>query len=179
MKTFTGPPYSYQNSNYYTSQLFYDRWYLLKEDKRLFNPVFTLYEDRPGLINARKTFIELRDPTGYLWSIRYLNSWLHWEVLIKLTWFQEAYGIWLKELKTMIQQEAIQKIRTIAQEDSPQALVAAKYLATAEWEKAASTRGRPSKQELKSELKKAVEEAAVLSEDAERIGLTLIKGGKT
>ncbi len=159
--------YKADNGVWFTKSLFYD----VKGfgDNERCDPVFTLYQDRPGLINCRKTFIELRDPTGYKWAIKYLEDWEHWQKLMKTAWFQEAYDRWVSELKMVLRSEAIDQIAKIARSGSPQALGAAKYLATFEWEKAG--RGRPSKAELNAELKRQIAVLEVESDDAERIGL--------
>jgi hypothetical protein len=75
--------------------------------------------------------------------------------------------------------DAIQKIKQIADEgNDTQALQASKYLAEAGWDKQAA-RGRPSKEELKGELKRLANLSEQTNEDLERIGgLKLIKGGK-
>jgi hypothetical protein len=154
--------------------LFWERWRNCDKDHQYCDPVFTLYEDRPGLINARKTFIELEDPTGYQWAIKYLGDWSHWLKLMKAPWFREAYETWLDELSIKLKSEAIQKIRAIAEkEGDKQALPAARYLADETWNK--SPRGRPSKAQLQGELKKEVERLSIEDEDAKRIGLRVVK----
>jgi hypothetical protein len=152
--------------------------HLLNPTQCAYDPVFSLHTDQPGLINCRKTFLSLRDPTGYLWAVKYLGSWEHWEYLMRSSWFEEAYNGWVRELKTVLKMEALQKIDEIARSGSVQAFPAAKYLASAEWEKAVRTRGAPSKEELQGELRNAVKELTVLEEDAQRMGLTIIQGGK-
>ena len=146
--------------------------------KRPIDPQFSLYGGIPDVIDAKATFLELNDPTGYKWALKYLGNYEHYKVLTKCTWFQKALDTWMDELKTKLKSEAIEKVSQIAQGASPQALPAAKYLASAEWEKATSGRGRPSKEELRGELKKAIEKLTIEEEDAQRIGLTLIQGGK-
>ena len=168
----SGPPYKNHQNQWYTATLFYEMWVDLLVQNRVYDPVFSLFEDRPGLINARKTFVELGDPTGYKWAIQYLGDYRHWQRLIKTKWFQEAVAAWTAELEVKQQSEAIQKLREVASGETSQAVVAAKYLATAEYKKA--PRGRPSKSEVAAEAKKMAEE----DEDAKRIGLQVINGGK-
>jgi hypothetical protein len=168
------PPFKTENNVWYTQALFWEHVINKPIDQRLFEPVFSLYDDKPGLINCRKTFVELGDPTGYKWAIRYLGDYEHWKRLVKCSWFQEAYDVWMNELKMKLQSEALDTIRDISQGENPaQALVASKYLASFEWEK--KGRGRPSKEEVQGELKHA---ARVLSEedkDFERIQLKVVK----
>jgi hypothetical protein len=61
-------------------------------------------------------------------------------------------------------------------ENGAQALAAAKFIATGEYDK--SSRGRPSKAELDGKLKEAAQALSVEDEDLKRIGLKVINGGK-
>lgn len=172
------PPYKSKTGGYYTLALFHEPWQSQPESERPIPAVFS-FNAREGLIDARKSFIELRDPTGYLWSQKYLKSWDHFTVLLKAKWFEPEYTSWVEELKIILKQEALKKIADIASSESPQALPAAKYLAAAEWEKPAHGRGRPSKEVLRGELAKAVKALTIEEEDAQRIGFTVIQGGKS
>lgn len=168
------PPFKNSSNQYYTAQLFWEKSIDLPIDLRIIEPVFSLYDDKPGLVNARKTFVELNDPTGYKWAQRYLGDYEHWTRLMKCKWFAEAYDRWMEEMKMKLRSEALESIRRIASEASDaQALVASKYLAGFEWEK--KERGRPSKNELSGELKR---QARILSDedaDMERIKLKVVK----
>lgn len=171
------PPYRTQDNRWITRSLFYEQFVLYPQQCN-YEPRFTLGYDIPGLVNARQTFIELRDPTGYKWAIKYLGSWDHWTYLLRSPWFQEAYEEWLQELKTIFKMEAIDRIKEIASEGSAQSFLASKYLASAEWEKAVRGPGAPSKAEMKGELKKAVQALTWEEEDAKRMGLKVIQGDK-
>lgn len=169
------PPYKTDKNVWFTQSLFWDKWIHLQNDLRQdFAPIYTLYSDKPGYICARTTFVELNDPTGYKWAMKYLGDYEHWKYLMKAKWFREAYDVWIDELKTKLRSEALDTIKTIATNGQPaQALVAAKYLASFEWEKA--SRGRPSKAEIQGELKRAAKAFEVEDDDAQRIGLRIIK----
>ncbi len=174
----SGPPYRNLLGNVWlTRTLFWENHQDVKQQCR-YEPVFSLDRDIPGLVNCRSTFIEIGDPTGYAWAQEYLQSWEHWEKLMQSSWFEQAYEGWLREYKMKLRSEAVGIITKIAQEGSQQALQAAKYLASAEWEKPATGRGRPSKEEMKGELARAVKQYEYEQDDAKRIGLTLIQGGK-
>jgi hypothetical protein len=97
---------------------------------------------------------------------------------MRCAWFREAYEVWIAELNLQLKSDAITKVLEIMNgENGAQALAAAKFIATAEYDK--SVRGRPSKQELEGQLKKAAEALTVEDEDLARIGLKVIAGGKT
>lgn len=136
------------------------------------DPVFSLYDDIPGLINCRKTFIEEGDPTGYKWAVKYLHSWEHWERLLTCHWFAEALEFWRRELKEKTTSEALEKIRKISNEGSndAQVLAAAKYLAEEGWKK--SSRGKPRRKSPEQAVKD------IEQEDANRIGLKLVVDNK-
>jgi hypothetical protein len=163
------PPYRNAVNARYTRLLFWEQWHVLEKSLQTIEPPFTLYDDKPGKINARTTFVELGDPTGYKWAIKYLGDYEHWKFLMRCTWFQEAYEVWLNELKMKIRSENLDIIREIAKNDDlpAQKLVAAKYLASFEWEK--SSRGRPGKAELQGELKRAAQALEAEDDDWNRI----------
>lgn len=173
------PPFKSCKNQWYTAVLFRERWVDTPIEDRVIDCQFSLYNDYPHLINCKSTFIELNDPTGYSWAMKYLGSWEHWERLLRAPWFQEAVETWVRELKIKLKQEAIQKVRKIAQGSSPQSLPASKYLAGADWEGPKTTRGRPSKEELRGKLKESVKQIEQEQEDMKRIGLTLVQGGKS
>jgi hypothetical protein len=162
------PPYRNSMNVRYSRVLFWEEWVQLPLDRKVIDPPFTLYDDKPNCVNGRKTFVELGDPTGYKWAIKYLGDYEHWKFLMRCTWFREAYDVWVNELKMKLRSEAMDVIRRTAEEGQPaQALVAAKYLASFEWEKA--SRGRPSKAELTGELKRAAQALEEEEADWQRI----------
>lgn len=176
IKKLTSPPYKGTQGHWLTRQLFADVDYPAREDgRKQYAPVFSLYGLISGFIDCRSTFVELRDPTGYQWAMKYLGSYEHWSVLSQTNWFKPELEKWIEEIETIFTAEAIQKVREIASGDSAQSLPAAKYMAERGWEK---TRGRPSKSEMNKELKKHVERITEHDEDAKRIGLKVITGGR-
>lgn len=177
MRKLTKPPYKGENGIWLTEALFHEKASEKPVSYRSIEPVFSLYDDRPGLINCRTTFVQMKDPTGRKWALTYLGDWNHWLRLWKCKWFREAYDAWITELNLQLKSEAIAKALEIMNgENGAQALAAAKFIATAEYDKAG--RGRPSKQEREGELKRATEALTVEDEDLKRIGLTVIEGGK-
>ena len=180
------PPYKHSRNGWYTAPLFREQWGTVPDDKKNIWPKFRLYgsvQNEEDLISCEDTFVEIGDPTGYMWAEKYLGTYDHFRYLMdKCSWFREAYSTWLDTLKTKLIAESIYKIREIATSESPQALVAAKYLAGIEWENKnkgdGSKRGRPSKEEVKGELKKQVKILEEEAQDMERIGLKIITGGK-
>lgn len=173
------PPYKSDHNIWYTSSLFWETWKNKIPRMKFCDPVFTLYEQRSGLICFRTTFVELNDPTGYKWAIQYLGDYEHWIKLMKAPWFRAAYEHALAELYMKLKSEGVRKIQELANDEtSKSALAAARYLAELHGHLNKATKGRPSKAQMDAELKNAVALVEAEDEDAERIGLTVIKGGK-
>lgn len=169
--------YKGKNGGWMTQSLFYDRWVNLIEANRYAKPVFTFDTDRVGLINCKKTFVELGDPTGYEWAMKYLEDYDHWLCLMKRPWFSEQVEIWRNELLAKIKAAAIKRIQEISTgENAATALAAAKYVAERGWDKDGA--GRPTREKVKGELKKLSQDAQQTEDDYARIGLTVIEGGK-
>lgn len=178
MKKLSGAPYRAENNIWLTEALFYNRASLKPRSLWTYEPAFDLFDDRPGMVNCRTTFVNMRDPTGRKWALTYLGDWNHWLRLMKCAWFREAYDIWITELNTQLRSEAIQVAYDIMKgENGAQALAAAKFLTSEEYNKQA-TRGRPSKAELEGKLKEAAKAISIEDDDLKRIGLTVIDGGK-
>lgn len=174
------PPYKASNGAWYTSSLFWELWSETQIPNRRCDPVFSLYSQRPGLVCFRTTFVELGDVTGYKWAQMYLGDWEHWLKLYKSPWFRKAYEHAKEELYIKLRTEGLDKIREMATStDAKASLPAAKYLAELERNLEKRQAGRPSAAEVSAELKNAQKAMEVEDEDAERIGLTLIKGGKS
>jgi hypothetical protein len=165
------PPYKSPTNSWYTAALFWELAIERDIASRVIDPVFSLHDDKPGLINARKSFVYLGDPSGYKWAMQHLGDWAHFKALEKCKWFREALEVWREELRSKIQSEAIDIIKAVAESDDKQALVAARYLAEYGWQKGPTTRGRPSKAEVTGALKQAVEMASDEDADLKRIGL--------
>lgn len=169
--------YKGKNNGWLTQSIFYEMWLELYPQNRHADPVFSLYKPRPGLIDCKTTFVEMDDVTGYDWAMKYLESYDHWLYLLDRQWFAKAYEVWKNELQAKLKARALRRITELTTStNEAQALAASKYLAERGWEKAG--RGRPSKDEVKGEMKRLITQAETLDADAQRIGLTVIQGGK-
>lgn len=170
------PPYKSANNRWLTRALFWDQLQnVATVDRYDEPPVFTLYGDKPGLINARKTFVELGDPTGYKWAMKYLGDFDHWQVLMTRSWFRDAYETWVSELNAKLLGEAIDVYRLLARTGSTEAIQmqAASKLAEQPWNK--EKKGRPSKVDIDAQVKTEARKRSVEDDDLERIGLKLVK----
>lgn len=172
-----GPLYKDSINRFYTNQLFIDKiegsGYQFK-----YRPPFSLHDQREGFICAKDTFVAVGDPTGYLWALKYLKSWDHWLRLMKSGWFQNAYEYWVGELHMKMKSEAIMRIQDISENaaNDGQRLAASKYLAERAYE---NKRGRPSKTEVRGELKRLAELDQDTQDEFKRVkGLMVIDGDK-
>lgn len=177
MKIFEKPPYKSDSGMWYTEAIFFDRMATKPQSVWVIKPVFTFFDKKKDFICGQETFMEVADPTGYKWAIQYLGDYNHWVRLMKTSWFPEVVEIWKENLATKLRSEALWKVREIASGDSAQALPAAKYLAEEGWQPKA-TKGRPSKEMVDKELKQLTQAAQAHDDDAVRIGLKVINGGK-
>lgn len=171
--------YKGKNNCWMTQSLFWDMWVSLSPGNRHSDPVFTFDSDRLGptgvpLINFKRTFVELGDPTGYLWAMEYLGSYDHLLYLLERDWFSSVFQEALEELQTKMRASALKRIVEIASTspNESQALAASKYLAERGWEKGKV--GRPEK--VPAPLKREID---IVESDAARLGLTVIPGGKS
>ena len=171
-------PYRGESGGWLTSALFLEPSMTRTMGTRACQPIFTLYEDKKGLINFRKTFVALNDPTGYKWAMEYLGDWAHWQRLMKSKWFEAAYEHALQELYTKLRSEGVEVLRTVAQSGDKSAPAAAKYLAELENHMSKRAPGRPSKKEVEGHLRATERLLEIEDEDAARIGLKVITGGK-
>lgn len=139
-----------------------------------YNPLFTLREyDYEGKLSLKRLYMEAADITEYKFAMSVFGSYECWENLIECNWFRPHAMQWRKELTLKLKAEAIKEIK-----DATDRTSISKY----QWlyetygkEGTAPKRGRPSKSEVSGALKSAVEDARTYREDAERLGLTVVK----
>lgn len=172
----------------YARVLFWEEQQKLPIEDRLIEPMFTLQVDKPGLVNFRKAYVEMADPTGYKMGMRYLEDFAHWQMLMKSPWFRDAKERWDVELDAKLAGEGLATIRAYADgiEGVSPAIQfqAAKYLANNLYRGSNASaaappytgkkRGRPSKEEIEGNLKIETADAQTLAADLDRI--RLVKG---
>lgn len=174
-------PFRNEFNQRYTRQLFFEQQREMLVENRMIKPMYTLFDDREGLINFGRVYVELADPTGYAVANKLLEDYAHWEMLMKSAWFREAKEVWDRELDAKLKSEGMAAIRMFAdgiEGVSPAVqLQAAKYLADGAYKPkgtAAPKRGRPSKEEVTGELKRQAADTADIAADLDRI--RLVKG---
>jgi hypothetical protein len=126
--------------------------------------------DGKTYISLYEKYMEIGDPTEYQVAIRLLGSWDHWTALCSAKWFQEHVIGWREELKIKLDSERYYEAKRLA---NARSLPATKFLAErwGEEEKEVKKRGRPSKEEKATHLRRLQQESEDLTADAERIGI--------
>ena len=169
------------NGKRYTVQLFFDLVRDLPIEKRTGEgPYYTLHHDHEGMINFRKEYLKDEDSTGYTTAVRLLESYDHWQLLMKAQWFREAKELWDEELNAKLEARAHRALIRIMEDDDAkrsEQLAAAKAVLAEEAKrnprkkKQAPSRGRPTNDEVEGKLNQRAQEVIDLEEDAKRIKL--------
>lgn len=172
-------PFIANNGHYFTQQLFHERTIGFSDKERTIQPMFTLHKEVEGLICFGKEYVATLDPSGYKVTQTLLNGdYKHWTTLMGCSWFKEAKEEWDKEIEARLFAEGMDAVRSIKNDDEVPASVrlqAARMLVQKGYKEKVPNRGRPSKEEVQGELKRAVQEVNEVDKDLERI--KLVKNG--
>jgi len=120
-----------------------------------FDPTFTFKEndhEYKGVIyiSMRSLYMEMSDPTEYLFAQEVLGSWGHWQKLCNSALIREQIDKWREELEIKLRAESIRAIREVATTAGSKGTTAAKWIASAGWR---SGKGRPTKKEREHQMK--------------------------
>jgi hypothetical protein len=166
-----------ESNQRYCKQLFYDVWINLGLEGRTIQPMFTLHQEREGLICFGKEYIKDMDPTGYKTSQRLLEDYSHFKLLLKSPWFRNAKEAWDEEINAKLEAEGLTQIREISRSGEEDGVKAATRLAAAKIllnhgkssNKVVRKAGRPTAEEVAGEMKNAIKDRTEIEEDAARI----------
>lgn len=111
--------------------------YTLKDDDHMYKG--TLY---PSL---KKIYLEEEDPTEYLFAIKNLLGWTHWQRICNNKVLSVYVNQWRDELEIKLRAIGVRSLRDMASSEGGN-FQAAKFLADRGWDK--NRVGRPSKLEL-------------------------------
>jgi|JI10StandDraft_1071094.scaffolds.fasta_scaffold415416_3 hypothetical protein len=169
-KTHDDNQFRSENNTRYTKGLF------IETARSPESVIYTLKDrDYKGFPSLYRLYMEEQDDTEYLFATKYLEGWEHWEMLCLCTWFQPFVERWRKEMYLLKTAELLKVIKVEATSaEAKNRFQAAKYLLDREWEQNVPSskkkkRGRPSKEEVQSELAKEVSEVRRQQEDLNRI----------
>lgn len=161
-----------ENGQYFTRQLFWEMYIDLPHERRVTEPLFTLYKDKEGLINFGKEYIKTKDPTGYKVAQKLFDGdYTLWTTLQSCRWFIAAKEVWDREIDACLVSEGIDAIREMARDGMPaQKLAAAKFLATKAYRKDNSaSKGRPKREDVDKAAKDLAVQEKDLHDDLQRI----------
>lgn len=126
--------------------------------------------DREGIHydSLYRLFMELSDPTEYVFANKYFENWNHWQMIANVSWFKDEVSDWRKELEVKLRAEALLAVIEKSKSHDRDALTAAKYILDGNW-KHQNTKGRPSKDQIREAARDIAEDQNRLDEDYERI----------
>ncbi len=120
--------------------------------------------------SLRRLYVELEDPTEYLFAETYLDGWEHWKKLSNSSFFQTYLKDWREELEIRLRAKALVRIKARAEANTKDSLQADKTLLTGGWKtEEEKTRGRPTKAKITEEADKLFKQRSEYDEDFERI----------
>lgn len=112
----------------------------------------------------------------YEFALDVFGEWEHWNMLADSGDIIKQYiDAWRDEMAIKIQAKALEALALTAISEGSKGTPAAKFLADRGWE---TKRGRPSKEEVTRERKIAAGVEKQVQEDMERLGITVVQGGK-
>lgn len=110
---YTKNPFRNSNGSRYTLSLFYE---LTGSDKQTVR--YTLKDvDHKGYPSLKRLYLEEGDTTEYLFSIKHLDGYEHWQMIANAEWFKPFITQWREELRVKKEAEYIQKLQDIADSD--------------------------------------------------------------
>lgn len=124
--------------------------------------------------SLRKFYVELEDPTEYLFATQYLDNWAHWTKLRDANWFQPFLKDWREELDVRLRSKALVRLREKAMNPSDkESGQINKFLVQSGWKDTSSSAkaGRPTKAKIKEEAEKLFEQNSEHDADFKRLGL--------
>ena len=154
-----------------TGQLLYRGLFFETQGADKTTVVYTLKDrDHEGFPSLYRLYMEMDDPTEYDFAVTYLAGWDHWVKLCKCSWFKPYVKKWREELEVRTKARALRSIKDYAKSSGKEAYQANKFLVSNGWiEKKTHGRGRPSKDDIKSEAERIARERTDLDEDFARI----------
>lgn len=115
-----------------------------------------------------RLYMAENDPTEYLFAMKTLDGWAHWQQLSSAPFFKEYILRWREELELRFRAEALRTISKMAAGEDREAFQASKYLAENVYSKK-SSKGRPTKAQISETAQRMAEEDRLLKEDFARL----------
>jgi hypothetical protein len=131
-----------------------------------FTPLWSLYKD------WKPIYLEAEDPTEYEAAMRLIGDYDHWLLIRNHTKIAPIIDKWALELEVKMRSDAVRKM--IRHSASNQGTAAAKWIA----EGGFAMRDKRTKRGKEDEDSVKVGVSERLHEDMERLGISVVKGGK-
>jgi len=135
-------------------------------------PLWTLKESGCALPSLKDLYLSHLDPTEYSFAMDAFGSWAQWLRISENKVILKEVQQWRDELEVKVRSEGLRAVISEAQGGKAQ-FNAAKFLAKADWK--GTSKGRPSKDEIARNLKVETRLADSVDNDAQRLGLKLVK----
>lgn len=113
--------------------------------------------------SLKRLYLEMGDPTEYLFANEYLFGWDHWNALKGNKALFAEIEKWQEELEIKIRAQGVHTMLTLNQDKN---FNAAKWVADGSWQQ---KRGRPSKEEKEADRKKRERALKEAEDESSRI----------
>lgn len=142
-------------------------------------PVYTLSDnDKPGYPSLYKLYMEVADPTEYVFATTHLHDWKHWIALSTADWFQPYVERWRSELELKIKSMALRRMIDDSASGGRDGQSAAKFILEKGWAPK-NEKGRPSKQDIREAADRIASDGSQVDNDLERLGLIHVHSRNT
>lgn len=167
---------------YRTTSLFWETRTSIRPTEIDYDPIFTL-KDR-DIIKDGVTLYSLKNiymaydhipEYEYEFALDVFGSWDQWQRLANDSTIRTHIKDWRLEVEVKLKAEAIRAMLAASREGDAKGVAAAKYIADKGY---SVKRGRPSKEEVERERKISAGVSKDLEHDMERLGLSVVNGGK-
>ena len=131
--------------------------------------VYTLKEEdmAEGYKSLKLCYMSCDDPTEYTFATKYLGGWSHWKELQKTVGLSTHIENWREEKRVQLRSKGVTKLVELASSEES-SFQAAKWLAEEGW-KEPNTKGRPTKEQIKSEAKAIARQNSRAEADHKRL----------
>ncbi len=129
-----------------------------------------------SLLEWRKKYVSMEDPTGYTQAMELLGDWEHWLFLRSSTTLKPYFDSWDKELEIRLRSKAIANM--IKHSKTEKGQTSAKWLAEAGFKIDKEKNDKRFKQNKDTEEEVKKEVSARVKDDMERLGLKVVGGAE-
>lgn len=145
----------------------------LTKDRKIRDALYTMkpydhtYEGKvyPSL---KKLYLEMEDPTEYMFATTYLAGWDHWKRIVNNRAFTDDIEAWREELELKLRAKGFREVLKATESEGNIGLNASKFLVDKGWKEKAG-RGRPSKAEKEKQRKQDSRLVSEFEEDLNRL----------